>query len=168
MPGAGDASYCCYYYYYLVFDDSLFCASLSEYDSRHAHFHCYLQHLVFTESVVYLFLLFQLPVVFFFFVCVFVLFCVRSSLKYWYLQYIWPLVRFLKLCFHLLFGELCFCGLGRIHWHLQGFVAFSTLGNFGQTRVFGFLRSFTRFHSMCFLFGGGGVEGGGIITPIST
>ena len=45
-----------------VFHDSLLCASLSEYDSRHAHFHCHLQHFLFTESVIYSFFLFQLPV----------------------------------------------------------------------------------------------------------
>ena len=36
----------------VVFDDSLFCASLCEYHSRHAHFHCYLQHFLFAESVI--------------------------------------------------------------------------------------------------------------------
>ena len=36
----------------LVFDDSLLCASLTEYDNCHADFHCYLQHFLFTESVI--------------------------------------------------------------------------------------------------------------------
>ena len=34
----------------LGFDDCLLRASLSEYDSRHAHVHCYLQHFLFTEA----------------------------------------------------------------------------------------------------------------------
>ena len=60
----------------LVFDGSLLCASLSEYDSRHAHFQCYLQHFLFTESVVYLFFLFQLPVGIF--RCFFVFLCSKQ------------------------------------------------------------------------------------------
>ena len=36
----------------LVFDDFLLCASLTEYDNRHARFHCYLQHFLFTASVI--------------------------------------------------------------------------------------------------------------------
>ena len=45
-----------------VFDDSLLCASLSEYDSHHAHLLRYLQHFLLTASVIYSFFLFQLPV----------------------------------------------------------------------------------------------------------